>query len=579
MKKTSVNTVEFVFEGPASRQSGNLNTTVDTRLLPDGNYALNITALDRAGNTNSTQLVVTIDNAPSIASTTIPRGRNVSGETDLNLSFREASEIDTATFTALNTTGNQTSRRSINTTLDTRELADGDYNISLKANDTKGNQLGTNISFTSDNTAPELSLNISEPDRSGYHKQNATAEVECSDQTSGVGLVNATPGPSSEERDVNLTLTETGNNTVEFACLDRSGNRVTQLRRIAIDGSPPQTGEASPENLSTTEADTDIRVEIDDLSGLNTSDTQVSADGADASTSADTDAINVQISGADAGDEYALKLSVSDILNQSSSFLLKYETKSRDDSSSSDGDDGGGGGGGGGGGFSTNTMETEPDNDSKDESSNETEVLDTAAQVEPESNDTESEEPQNSTSPRNESQEPSTKASFQSSSSDSRLGTAQLGNGDQLIEIPSSVADGEEQILLRQLDGSATATAELVDAEGGTLTYRTSATSSGDYAVVKEGDDSSLTYWMAAAAGVFFVLSIGAVHVWMFRERNEEEDLVHEIELLREALNDSDLSEKERQKASLHIHEALRQHRDGDNEKAKEAVEQARKWT
>jgi hypothetical protein len=574
---TSVSNVGFALESLFSRRSGTLNTTLDTRSLADGNYTLNITAFDRVGNINSTPLAVTLDNAPTIASTTIPRNGNISGTEDVNLSFREASEIDTSSFTVFNTTGNQTGARDINTTLDTQELVDGEYNLSIEANDTSGNQLETNISFTSDNTAPELSVNLSKPDKSGYYGQNATAKISCSDQTSGIGLVDTTPGPSSDSGDVNLTLTKQGNNTIEFMCLDQARNQDNESRNIAIDMRPPRIDGTSPENLSTTGTDTDIRVEIDDLSGLNTSGTQVSANGADASASTNRNAVDIQVSGASPGDEYTLELSVSDVLNQSNTFLLRYETETEDDSSSSSEESsGGGGGGGGGGGFSTDTTETEPSNEdsNEDETENNTEVVTSTAQTEP-GPDSSGSRTQNSTSsPQNQSQEPSREGEFQISREDDRLGTAQLEGGDQLIEIPSSVVGEEEQIRLRQLDGNTTATAELVRADDGNLTYRTSA-AAGEYAVVRNSGERSLIP-LVAAAGTVLTVCVGAVYVLGFRDKEEDGDLTREIELLRDAINDSELSEEERQKASLRVQEALKQHRDGDSQRAREILKQVR---
>jgi uncharacterized membrane protein YgcG len=579
-RETSVNSVDFTLKGLVSRRNGTLNKTLNTRPLADGNYTLDITALDKAANTNSTQLTVRLDNAPSIASTTIPRDGNISGAIDVNLSFREASGIDASSFTVLNATGNRTGKRDINTTLNTRELADGDYNLSIQANDTKGNQLETNVSFTSDNTAPELSVNLSKPDRSGYHRLNATAEINCSDQTSGIGRVKATPGPSSDSGDVNLTLTRQGNNTIEFICLDQARNQNNEPRDIAIDRRPPRINETGPENLSTTGTDTDIRVEIDDLSGLNTSDTRISASGADASTSTDRNAVDIQVNGAKAGEDYTLKLSVSDLLNQSNTFLLRYDTESEDGSSSSsedsNGGGGGGGSGGGGGGFSTDTTETEPSNEdfNEDEIENDTKDVTSTAQTEPGPNSSNTEKQNSTSSLRNQSREPSREGEFQTSKGDDRLGTAQLEDGDQLLEIPGSVVGEEERIELRQLDGNTTATAELVRAKDGNLTYRTSA-AAGEYAVVRSDGERSLTT-LVAAAGTLLIVFVGALYLLRFRDKEEDGDLTYEIELLRDAIRDSELPEEERQKASLRVQEALRQHRDGDSQKAKEILKQVR---
>jgi len=135
--------------------SGHWIGTLDTTTLSDGEYDLEVTAFDRAGNNQTASILITIDNTKPYAIINAPSNYGfVHDEVLINVTATDAN-LDKAqlyvgeTLVATwNTGGTHTY------TWDTTALTDGTHKITLSAQDKAGNPATTETTVTVDNTVP-----------------------------------------------------------------------------------------------------------------------------------------------------------------------------------------------------------------------------------------------------------------------------------------------------------------------------------------------------------------------------------------------------------------------------------------
>ena len=318
-----------------------LNTTVNSSNFADGNYNVTANVSDTAGNINVSTVEVDFDNtAPEINSSTVVANDNVSGVFDINITFDEATGLNSSKFRWMNSSGNVTSWKELNySDFNTSKLSEGVYNITVARNDTLGNYAEDNITnITIDNTDPNLSLkeyNLT-AEYEGWFKDNKTIEANCSDNRTGVEKVSA-GNDSVTEVPGNLTIRQTGNKTYTFTCSDYAGNDDAITRDHSIDGENLTVNSASPSNGSTTDRDYKLDLDLGSTySGVNTSASSLSVSKGSVSTSFKDGSIELDISGLDYSDTYEVSGELVDNLGHSSSFVLNYEVKEEPEEDTTD---------------------------------------------------------------------------------------------------------------------------------------------------------------------------------------------------------------------------------------------------
>ena len=185
------NTVIPASEGPG----GSWSAVLDTSALDEGAYKLVVESVDLLGQRNSASVRFFVDNTPPDVSLTAPGEGNYSGilelsaRTDDGLSSVEVEFGYAASGGAVEWFDGTESRNGIWTgSLNTSELADGKYNLSVRATDSAGNE---NVSMDvveilSDNTLPSVFL--TDPDEGNYSGALNFSAV-ASDGLSGVSRV------------------------------------------------------------------------------------------------------------------------------------------------------------------------------------------------------------------------------------------------------------------------------------------------------------------------------------------------------------------------------------------------------
>ena len=216
-----------------------------TALTP-GVYNITVVATNWTVRYNS-NLTVRINDTTvpvvSVANITLPERSNVSGIIILNVSVVDNGLINTVLFNITNTSGgvtivNSTNPTSIywNSTIDTRNYADGVYNLTILANDTFGSvnhttYIGSNLNNSArvqlvfDNTAPTGSVSCT-PTSVGTG-ETVTCSCSGSDALSGVNSTSITANPSTSQ---------TGTFTSVCTVIDRAGNIGSPSGQYTVNG-------------------------------------------------------------------------------------------------------------------------------------------------------------------------------------------------------------------------------------------------------------------------------------------------------------------------------------------------------
>lgn len=371
---SEIETANYTLENESIQTTGKINSTINSTQFREGHYNLTAKVNDSAGNTATERHEIFIDNtAPLIDNSSIVDEGNVSGLQDIDISFNESSEINVSIFRWSNSSGNQTAWKDLNYTgFNTSNLSEGEYNITVKANDSLGNFRETNLTgITVDNTDPNISLteyNLTSTHR-GWINNSKTVQTDCVDSLTGPEKVSVNeeinrtiPG--------NLTITKMGNNTHSFTCHDFAGNNDSETIRFAIDSQNPNITGFSPSNNSKNlNRKFTIKVEFNNESkesGLNLSASSVNTNRGKTSLTWSNSSVKIQVSNLDYSKTVKTTGKLEDNLGHRESFYIEHSTKSEpeDDSGSSSS-----GGGGGGGNFATAPVTDE--NNSEDGSTEE----------------------------------------------------------------------------------------------------------------------------------------------------------------------------------------------------------------
>ncbi|MBW2632355.1 MAG: PGF-pre-PGF domain-containing protein, partial [Deltaproteobacteria bacterium] len=224
--------------------SANIFNISNVPLGADGSREINVSAIDAAGNVNTTNatVIVTVDDifAPTLTISSPLEGYNYNtNTTSLNVTVT-ANENITAWWYNVNGTGNTSTfdTSTLDVTLPT--LPEGTHNVTVFANDTKGNVGSAMVNFTID-TIPPVIHNVSLSDTSPSYDQKIVVSVNVTD--TNIYSVTATGNSSLKHQSGMLwngTITAGyGTNTVTVTAYDNASNAATN-------SSLSYTGPAAP---------------------------------------------------------------------------------------------------------------------------------------------------------------------------------------------------------------------------------------------------------------------------------------------------------------------------------------------
>jgi len=188
-----------------SIDQGYWNTTFDSTSISDGSYNITANATDFAGNQNIVNISeIIINNVPPNNTINLPQANaNISGNFLINVSINNSQfNTNLVNLTILNTSSNATSIILMslgsgtanigywNATINSANFPDGNYNLSVNATDSEGNQnISQNRSITIDNTA---SANISITGLTNTTKSTGNILINASVNDTGTKVFNVT---------------------------------------------------------------------------------------------------------------------------------------------------------------------------------------------------------------------------------------------------------------------------------------------------------------------------------------------------------------------------------------------------
>ena len=368
-KYTFINRTETV-------KSGDLNSSINSSELVEGQYNLTLTASDSTGNTRITSKTVEIDRTPPVFTSITPENQsNISETVNISATVKNPENLDNTSYMVKNSSENITAWRNLSESFNSTDLADGDYNLSIKGVDKASNKAVDSTSVSVDNTDPEISVNISE--YSGWAKDSLNAEVSCTDSSTGTeriySYINGEPESNISETGKNYSLSRNGLNTYSFECIDFAGNRDTDSVELAIDSLEPGLNSTEPVNGSTTSRSFKLEIHFKNKtlrSGLNESYSNISTSkGSLENINWSNSSVSADIGSLIYSEDFSVELNIYDNVNHSSSSVLMYSVKEEPEKgTSSSSSDSGEDGGGSGGGFSM----TQNNDSGKTENSSET---------------------------------------------------------------------------------------------------------------------------------------------------------------------------------------------------------------
>ncbi len=228
----------------------------NTNSLPDGDYTIKVNSVDYAGNGSETTRNFTIANPPVISNVYPGSGSHVRGQatfgltvTDTNLSYtyielnQNGNWLDDNTTPAAQALGSVTSGNNPKLVVDTTGYDDGVYSVKIDAVDTKGNTTEQNLTYTIDNTPPEVTITAPGDgvafDADETPSVNITGSTgDSSSYTLAIDGNTVQSGTSFSSYDWNISHLATGNYTITLSAVDLAGNPNSKEVKVYVDGNP-----------------------------------------------------------------------------------------------------------------------------------------------------------------------------------------------------------------------------------------------------------------------------------------------------------------------------------------------------
>ncbi|MGD1919487.1 MAG: beta strand repeat-containing protein [Pleurocapsa sp.] len=165
----------------------------DGNALEDGNYTLNIIAIDEFGNESTTNIAIALDTSQPLLNADLAddsgfdcgdgltNNQQISGRvTDFQIATLTASlgntNIDITNL--IDADGNFVLSEAKLAEINGNALADGEYTLNLIANDVAGNESLTDVSFILDRTAPDVTINEPLPSSNLADNNQLTGTVD-----------------------------------------------------------------------------------------------------------------------------------------------------------------------------------------------------------------------------------------------------------------------------------------------------------------------------------------------------------------------------------------------------------------
>ncbi len=219
---------------------------LDTTKYPDGSLTISLTVKDKAGNTAITTITIVIDNTPPVITINTPADHSyVSG----NITVTYTVEDDHLDQVWMYIDGLSYNITGINSyILDTTLFPDGEYNITIYANDTLGHESTAWITIIIDNTPPQGSITY--PLNNTYVSGKVMVIFSYSDENLEKVYLYLDQGSVDVTGLNNYTIDTTqygdGEHVLKLVVIDKAGNTYEYSIVVVFDNTPPVAVITSP---------------------------------------------------------------------------------------------------------------------------------------------------------------------------------------------------------------------------------------------------------------------------------------------------------------------------------------------
>ena len=235
--------------GSSTDGNSNYQVSWDTTLTSDGSHTLYAVAYDKAGNSQTTSITVTVDNSPPYVSITSPsKGSWVSGAVLIQVSASDSnSGIDKVEFYVDNVLQYTATSSPYEWTWPTSSWSDGQHTVKVIAYNGAGETSEDSATYNVDNTPPSISVNS--PASGSWVNGIVNISATASDSGSGVKNMTITIQNIGQVALVNgtsiyynwdTTTVADGDYIIWINSTDNVGNKATQTITVHVDNSPPQ---------------------------------------------------------------------------------------------------------------------------------------------------------------------------------------------------------------------------------------------------------------------------------------------------------------------------------------------------
>jgi outer membrane protein assembly factor BamB len=269
----------------------------------DGDYVVQINALDFLGHSNSSWYFFTIDSSPPVITNLQPPNSSTTNDNTSTISadYSDPSGINVSSVVlkvdGIDVTSSVTVIASNVTYIPGTALSEGSHTIYLEVKDNIGNIATITWTFTVDSTPPIIT-NLQPPDTSTTNDSIPIISADYSDP-SGINVSSVLLEVDGIDVTLSATVTASGViytpgtilldgvHTVYLEVMDTVGNLATATWSFTVDSTPPIITNLQPPDASiTNDNTTTISVDYSDPSGINTSSVMLKVDGIDVTSSA-----------------------------------------------------------------------------------------------------------------------------------------------------------------------------------------------------------------------------------------------------------------------------------------------------
>ncbi len=217
---------------------------INTSLLPDGNYSIEVNAVDIPGNSQSVFYNITLDSTSPSVVLNEPQNNSIIREGFLNFSVFDASPV---TFSYSLNYGVQYTLETPYT-LDLSSRSDGNFIVSVNVTDYAGNFNRSWFNITTDTIYPMILVS---QNNNSFFQSGTEIAIDVYDSHLAYARYSVNGGEFQNiipSQKIDTTDWTEGQYNIEITAGDSIGNNISVIFVFTVDNTPPRIASSSPRN-------------------------------------------------------------------------------------------------------------------------------------------------------------------------------------------------------------------------------------------------------------------------------------------------------------------------------------------